>query len=98
MGRSKRNIPRSLSSPNAAASFTSPNKYIKLFLSPDKPSRDSKGGFQVKNVGGENGRNIQDSEKQVPANRITPQMLEAFRSGWHDRSFSTNYWRVRVNN
>lgn len=97
MGMSKRNIPRSLSSPNAAASFTSPNKYIKLFLSPDKPSRDSKGGFRVQNVGGENGPSIQDFEKQVTANQITPQMLQSFRSGWHDRALTTNHWRVRVN-
>lgn len=91
---SKRNIPRSLSSPNAAASFTSPNKHIKLFLSPDKPSRDSKGGLRVQNI---DGYKVQDTEKQVSHDKITPQMLERFRVGWHDRALATNNWRVRVN-
>lgn len=91
---SKRRIPKSLSSPNASASHYSHNKQIHLFLSPDRPYRDSKSGMRVKNI---DGYKLQDMEKQVPQGQITPKMLDDFRRGWHDRALSSSNWRVRVN-
>ena len=92
---SRRKIPRTLSSPNAAASHTSPNKQIKLWLSPDKPSVDSRGGMRVQNI---DGYKLQDSEKQLRQEQLTPQMLRKFREGWHDRALSSSNWRTRVGN
>lgn len=95
MVASKRNIPRSLSSPNAAASHTSPNRHIPLFVSPDKPKRDSSNGMHAQNFVK---YKIQDSEKQVNADKITSKMLQSFRDGWHDRALSSSNWRTRVGN
>ena len=92
---SRRSIPRTLSSPNAAASRTSPNKQIKLFLSPDKPTRGSLGGMRVENL---SGYNIQDSDKQLRSDQLTPAMLARFRTGWHDRALTSSNWRVHVGN
>ena len=92
---SRRNIPRTLSSPNAAASHTSPNKQIKLWLSPDKPTVGSLGGMRVENM---SGHKMQDSEKQLRSEQLTPTMLARFRTGWHDRALSSSNWRVRVGN
>ena len=91
---SKRRIPKSLSSPNAAASHYSHNKQIHLFLSPDRPYSDSKGGMRVANI---DGYKIQDHAKQVTQSQLTPRMLDDFRRGWHDRALSSSNWRVRVN-
>ncbi len=89
---SKRKLPSNLSSPNAAAPFTSPNKQIHLWLSPTRLVKDSKSQLRPQNI---RGYHIRDADEQLRGYQITNSMLERFRANWHDNATNTSNYRIR---